>query len=533
MYGCSIANNVLQYAKLAKTCQHEAPPLVISDPLVSTAQKADSVDWSAHIATGRKIKIYNALEASGALRRGMNTPKLNGVSIHSGPSADRPSRAASSNNMPSISESPLEQDFTVSGTPSKLECPFASMANRRLSAHTRSVVSRYRPEGVASPPLISPSKIRRTSSSARGSLPDPIAAEICGLSNTQVPDVEAEVPASVQGSTAASAGVCPIRFLDQHSPEEVAAYFESHKHELPRSHEICVKRYQSNEASIRQLDAKYGNLVSMIQGLGHKHVSLLPDKLGGGEMEMQEDQQSNEKVERWAKTVSGAADIDDEEEEDDEKEEEERLPHFDRPLNDVRLGESPSRPWGIRVPAEARRRNSDASSVAAAPSPHLSGGDPTPPSELTPEAKPQEGMPPESTRPDKPAGRCPFGFDGMGPKPASAMPEAPKPVSDAKPDTKSEDVAAPSKCPFDHTAKGHKPRVDEPTNARVPEPKPIRSMPNPVFVAPDAKLPNGADVAGQLQSQMVFTGPVFIGYSVDQAIQILQAGGGSRNQATN
>ena len=56
-------------------------------------------------------------------------------------------------------------------------------------------------------------------------------------------------------------GVCPIRFLDQHSPEEVATYFEKHKHELPRSHEVCVRRYQKNEEQIRKLDAKYGSPV--------------------------------------------------------------------------------------------------------------------------------------------------------------------------------------------------------------------------------------------------------------------------------
>ena len=82
---------------------------------------------------------------------------------------------------------------------------------------------------------------------------------------------------SAPPSAAGSASKCPIRFLDHSSPEEVAEYFKNHKHEIPRSHEVCVKRYQSNAERIRQLDAKYGNMVSMIQGLGAKHLSLLPD----------------------------------------------------------------------------------------------------------------------------------------------------------------------------------------------------------------------------------------------------------------
>ena len=54
-------------------------------------------------------------------------------------------------------------------------------------------------------------------------------------------------------------------------------YFEKHKHELPRSHEVCINRFQSNAQSIEELDRKYGDLVSMIQGLGQKHQDYLPE----------------------------------------------------------------------------------------------------------------------------------------------------------------------------------------------------------------------------------------------------------------
>ena len=150
-------------------------------------------------------------------------------------------------------------------------------------------------------------------------------------------------PQSITGSRSK----CPIRMLDERPAEEIAEYFEEHKHEIPRSHEVCVKRYQSNAQSIRQLDAKYGNLVNMIQGLGMKHQSFLPTK--EAEEQAPTKPLSNHSVEHWADEITsrvggqipsginGA-------------EGEEREAHFDRPLREIRVGESPSRPWGISVP---------------------------------------------------------------------------------------------------------------------------------------------------------------------------------------
>ena len=161
---------------------------------------------------------------------------------------------------------------------------------------------------------------------------------------------------SAPPSAAGSASKCPIRFLDHYSPEEVAQYFETHKHEIPRSHEVCVKRYQSNSESIRQLDAKYGSLVNMIQGLGAKHQPLLP-------AENEETKsvsllgKSIQKIEKWAEGV----DYDPSSEALGEpdaapasnpqlKQDDSRQSHFQRPLRAVRVGESPSRPWGVLVP---------------------------------------------------------------------------------------------------------------------------------------------------------------------------------------
>ena len=154
-------------------------------------------------------------------------------------------------------------------------------------------------------------------------------------------------------SITGSISKCPIRMLDERSPEEIAEYFEHHKHEIPRSHEICVKRFQSNTESIRLLDAKYGNLVNMIQGLGMKHQPLLPTK--DNEEDLSEvDAKSIKKVENWADNVK------------ENPEEADihstllanhsahaREGYFDRPLKEVRVGESPSRPWGISVPGAA------------------------------------------------------------------------------------------------------------------------------------------------------------------------------------
>ncbi|KAI4247918.1 MAG: hypothetical protein LQ352_006059 [Teloschistes flavicans] len=151
-------------------------------------------------------------------------------------------------------------------------------------------------------------------------------------------------------SQAGSTSKCPIRFLDHYSAEELAEYFKNHSHELPRSHEICVKRYQRNEDQIRQLDHKYGSLVNMIQGLGHKHQPMLHTKV---EEEISgHEQASLGKVDGWNKElengqerqVDGAA-------EDDGADQ--REGHFDRPLKEIRVGESPSRPWGISVPQGA------------------------------------------------------------------------------------------------------------------------------------------------------------------------------------
>ncbi|KAL8870529.1 MAG: hypothetical protein Q9174_003451 [Haloplaca sp. 1 TL-2023] len=158
-------------------------------------------------------------------------------------------------------------------------------------------------------------------------------------------------PAEAPSQPASSASKCPIRYLDQQSPEDIAEYFKNHQHEIPRSHEICVKRYQRNEDQIKQLDHKYGSLVNMIQGLGLKHQPMLHTK---DEESMSQDQASQAKIQAWNQTIGQEqTKVKVEEDAGEDKSVEQRQGHFERPLKEIRVGESPSRPWGISVPQGA------------------------------------------------------------------------------------------------------------------------------------------------------------------------------------
>ena len=169
-------------------------------------------------------------------------------------------------------------------------------------------------------------------------------------------------------SIPASISKCPIRMLDERPAQEIAEYFESHKHEIPRSHEICVKRYQSNAQSIRLLDAKYGNLANMIQGLGMKHQPMLPGKEFNDGAKARS--RLDDPIGDWAHHVPASSDKQEpfpiQKADDDERE-----GYFERPMKEIRVGESPSRPWGIRVPEEESVRRADSQNVhAGTTSPH-------------------------------------------------------------------------------------------------------------------------------------------------------------------
>lgn len=449
--------------------------------------------------------LRTAICASQRLRQSFRKqapPRTTGVKIWSGPSAD-PSNASSK--LPSISESPLERDFTIEGTPSRLGCPFASMAGKKLSSHAASVLSRYNGSQGAKDGLNGSNENGSTAASAtsrfngreslaaraapgdrRNSFADPIKAEICGLddhSGTQQPSMVPNFQDHVQDNT--DTGVCPIRFLDQHSPEEVATYFEKHKHELPRSHEVCVRRYQGDEKQVRELDARYGNMVQMIRGLGEKHVNFLPKEPdegdGGGDVDDSKDHGEEEKVRQWASSVSiqglrepggsrselGATDA-------EAEGEEVRESHFSRPLRDVRVGESPSRPWGVPVPAAfLERADSEGTSHPAQVNPA--------PFEAHPARKDAD----EGPIPKK--ARCPFAPG------AAALADAPNTESHRQ----RADLAA-------SEADAASPQSPEPGTAKQPTPE------------------SGRD---RSHRQVLFTGPVLIGYSPEDAARFLRESG--------
>lgn len=351
----------------------------------------------------------------------------------------------------------LEKDFTVEGKKGNLQCPFSSSQR----------------DGVAGPDQ------HGTLQPAPHHSDDPICAAM---------DQDSLSPSQVaQGSK------CPIRYMNKHSPEEIAHYVETHKHELPRSHEVCLRRYQRSEEQMKKLDHKYGDIVSMIEDLSQLHKPMLPeDQVQGGEDQYEDgaERHSNERVENWARGVPS----DPQGQDDQSQPTADRESRFDRPLKEIRVGESPSRPWGISVPMYA------------------------------------ETSGPEAGRPPSP-------------------PPAPVRMLSNK-QNQHAPVPGVSKCPIDHSklasARAADPATKTDREARVPSgplapevPKSSKSSEQAFFVAnpqpptAQSKVPKHAFVRLDAAKapggvpQMVFTGPVFIGYPMDQAIQFLSQHNGN------
>ncbi|KAK3632953.1 hypothetical protein LTR56_011510 [Elasticomyces elasticus] len=544
-----------QYNALAKLCSTTSlatPPLSLSSAVHATAEDVDTAAVIERLSGPDSAhRVRAAISASKTIR--LARP-AEGVKIHSGPYSEEAVCAY----MPSISESPLEQDFTIEGKPSQLGCPFAAMAGKKLSSHAASVLSRYNTRdsgtgGVSSTPLSSVSRVNGRESlvgstgagsrrSRRTSFADPIKAEICGLSSHSQPHSTTSPPPRLEVDTQpqlpvlpveeANSAVCPIRFMDQHSPEEVATYFEKHKHELPRSHEVCVRRYQSNESQIRELDAKYGNLVSMIQGLGQRHKELLPEEPAEEDEEGEGDaggmsKEGGDKVRAWARSVSAEAvdgnedaiaspDLQDE----DVVGDDERVTRFDRTMREIRVGESPSRPWGISVPAKYLEalevERSEGKEAVAQPA-----------TQLPEVAKDKDNAPPA---------KCPFGFD----KQAKAVPKTDMEIllddlaSEVLSSRRAEELERREEA--GQVVGARRPDADfrfkfleaelknkelrerlvklESEKAMKPE-----AQQQPAFIA------SSATEKKDEQPRMVFTGPVFIGYGVEDAARILRESG--------
>lgn len=380
--------------------------------------------------------------------------------------ASASSRETASTRMTSELSTVLEKDFTVEGRKGQLQCPFSAMQNGSADQAEQSVQDPT-PHHSA----------------------DPICSAMFEESTSSPPP-----------NGAASAPKCPIRYMDKHSPEEIAHYVEKHKHELPRSHEVCLRRNQKNEEQIRKLDAKYGNIVSMIEDLSHLHAPMLPSATENAEAE--EEGVSDRRVSDWAQNVSVSAteglipnDKDDDEvtHQDDDAE---RAGHFDRPLKEVRVGESPSRPWGISVPIPPPY-----GSVHRPVSPPAPVRMPSPTPEETPKA------------PIARKGKCPFDhtkmrLDGPG---LSEFPKMPESASPAPPPPAAEKPA--ERQPFTAPALKH------------PQPAPPDSPPpshQPAFINLPGTSTSKDAGAGVTIPQMVFNGPVFIGYPMESAIEFMK-----------
>lgn len=355
----------------------------------------------------------------------------------------------------------LEQDFTVEGKKGTLGCPFSIPVSEEAETKSSSQIQ-------------DPDHTPHHSS-------DPICAAMFEEETSQTAP-------SVQGA----AKNCPIRYMNQHSPEEIAHYVETHKHELPRSHEVCLRRYQKNEDHIRKLDAKYGNLVNMVQGLSRIHQPMLPEQDTRPQSDVTATA-SVHRVEAWARTVSATVtdDPDATALEEDAVDGVDRRGHFDRPMNEVRVGESPSRPWGISVP------------IYDTPSTH---GDSHGRSESPPPAP--VNMPtspvPQPETPNPQVKKCPFDHTKLKGTPFG-MPkhqeESPEVLDNF-----------PSHNPFSPITPAY---PAAPPPAFTPK-QPALQQPTFLNAEDLAKPPAGNT------PQMLFTGPVFIGYPIEQAIQFMQ-----------
>ncbi|KAK4226121.1 hypothetical protein QBC38DRAFT_481307 [Podospora fimiseda] len=392
----------------------------------------------------------------------------------------------------------LEKDFTVEGKKGMLACPFSKQPNQDGDGDSSAAAAKRRVDNSQDPAGSAAAAITGEDDPTPHKSSDPICAAM-------IEDV-VSVPH-------AAASKCPIRYLDKHSPEEIAHYVETHKHEIPRSHEVCVRRYQKNEEQIRKLDAKYGNLVSMVEDLSYLHRPMLPVD-DHPAPNASSSAATNKRVEDWTKAIVEPQDDDVSLSTVDDEDNDRRHPRFDRSLREVRVGESPSRPWGIQVPPPKAEK------ITALYA-----------------AVPMEIPPPKTAKTE----RIPE-LSSVPPRSAANMAPARAP----RQSTATAEKAEPKKCPFDHTKMGGA----EFQGMLRPEPPktPTNNLNRAVGGGPSSPSKNDAGMpssplqptfvnlsdhitppttgSGQKDErpQIVFniSGPVFIGYPMEQAMQFMQ-----------
>ncbi|KAK4165692.1 hypothetical protein QBC43DRAFT_314970 [Cladorrhinum sp. PSN259] len=400
----------------------------------------------------------------------------------------------------------LEKDFTVEGKKGVLACPFSAplkQPNQDGGQGEPRTINGGSGAGLVDnfqDPAGDAAAVTPTDDPTPHKSSDPICAAM-------IEDVVSVPPAA--------ASKCPIRYLDKHSPEEIAHYVETHKHEIPRSHEVCVRRYQKNEEQIRKLDAKYGNLVSMVEDLSHLHRPMLPAH--AGDPAPQAESVSNKRVEDWAQTI--VAGDPEQDTQDDiplpsgaEGDEEDRQGRFDRPLREVRVGESPSRPWGISVPASKLGFRADDKVTDSSPVPPLN---PHLTAQMTTHIAPRT-----TTAESK---KCPFDHTKMGaafqgmlrPEPTAELNNAggPRPGANYGHGTATADG-------FDRPSSPLKNHATMPSSP--PQAATFVNLSD--HLPPPAAPGQGEAKEKDDRPQVVFniSGPVFIGYPMEQAMQFMQ-----------
>jgi len=209
--------------------------------------------------------------------------------------------------------------------------------------------------------------------------------------------------------------------------------------------------------ALRSLDSKYANIVSMVKDLGQVHKPIFPSP---DDIAVDDDEEGclshpEHDVENWAKAVHDGQDGDHPE----SNEQADRQPRFDRPLSDIRVGESPTRPWGIKIPESFEANGKTASQQS----------DPT--------ASPDEGVESKHTRSKNPDLSCPFHFVGSKPG-IKAPPEIANATDERKQGIKTEKNKKGKSSPKSQVKK------------------------NPM-------------------QRIIFNGPVFFGYAADQAMAFL------------
>ncbi|CAK7564978.1 MAG: hypothetical protein SEPTF4163_002884 [Sporothrix epigloea] len=495
----------------------------------------------------------------------------------------------------------MEQDFTVEGKKGMLACPFSSIKreqqllrqqqqldqeNQRLhitdSGGSENVDKYERADtaDIVETALVDSKTPKTNGVSARKAslhVDDPICMALAEEGPCQ--------RASSSGGGAATR--CPIRFLNQHSPEEIAHYVETHKHQLPRSHSICLRRYNKNEVEVRKMDAKYGNMANMISSLGQFHQPMLASaeagpgdiendvSRGGGVRNAQEaidraelHKSSHERVKTWANGVLisgesvtgefgdnndtiGTGDGSNRRDEfsrgrrrstahsgggessgsGGDITDPERASHFDRPLKEVRLGESPSRPWGIAVPVSSMSRATLAQPPFSPPAPPVHMMSPIRAPFHSPPVSPTNPAPQET-----PARKCPFdhGKFGLGIMPPPGHTPIDKEDENGLVERAEAEAAEPTPRPEAGHGKTSPPEPHS-TIPKSPMPPPplqtdfkpqSQTFTQPAFVnfPPQTPAQAGASAGAATGAtpQMVFTGPVFIGYPMEQAAQFLR-----------